>query len=411
MVQLSATGALDALLGPINRLLGSGTPGELETGIPGIGKIRGDQIRWFAEAVKVAKKYDLPETEFIRLLWGESKLDTNAYGNGGGLGQIMPETAAGYGYTQEQLRADPKLNLDLAGRLIQDNGRALGITSEDAQGFDKVAAAYYLGSGSIQEAIKKGGTNWLAEADKIAERYPQNGKIVTATQYLAKVGVGSGTPTRGGATVDSTGKYTVPPGTVPEPNYNDFLESAGGDHAIAAQGYYPALNAYNQIKRQHASDIGAYLEIVSAELTAEISAGNLDLNKATAEFNRRMDAFRYGGDLFEKLQPYTIREGSQYLPGHEPGGVFTQMGRPVLAANPTPIDPFAMAQNIINQTPSPMSIPTPSTAKLGAASTMFEQALIQARGGAPLGSPQTPNLGYGPDPRWGIATGNPITIS
>lgn len=74
---------------------------------------------------ETATKYGLPPEIFRKQLHRESYFDPNAISPVGavGVGQIMPSTAKSYGVEDVGKLKDPYFNIDLAGRIMQDNLR------------------------------------------------------------------------------------------------------------------------------------------------------------------------------------------------------------------------------------------------------------------------------------------------
>ncbi|MCA7922113.1 lytic transglycosylase domain-containing protein [Burkholderia cenocepacia] len=73
---------------------------------------------WILDA---AKREGVDPILLKRVISRESNFDPNAVSPAGatGLGQIMPATAAGYGYSKDQLK-DPKTSIDLAAKVLKD---------------------------------------------------------------------------------------------------------------------------------------------------------------------------------------------------------------------------------------------------------------------------------------------------
>lgn len=75
-----------------------------------------DMVRQSAQA------HGLDVSTFVKQLYTESRFNPNAVSPAGaiGIGQIMPSTAKGYNVNPAQLN-DPYTNIDLAGRIMEDN--------------------------------------------------------------------------------------------------------------------------------------------------------------------------------------------------------------------------------------------------------------------------------------------------
>ncbi len=113
--------------------------------------------------------------------------------------------------------------------------------------------------------------------------------------------------------------------------------------------------------RVQAQNLSTFIQGTIAELSTEIDAGRLQTEQALGEFNKRLDAFSTAGTQFVGIQPYTVTPGSKYLPGRQPGGVGERLGRPVQEADPVMFDPFAIAAELVAESPSLTDIGVPAT--------------------------------------------------
>ncbi|KKK87095.1 hypothetical protein LCGC14_2756650, partial [marine sediment metagenome] len=109
-----------------------------------------------------------------------------------------------------------------------------------------------------------------------------------------------------------------------------------------------------------ATNLSTFIQGTVSELQLEIDADRLDTEQALGEFNRRLDAFAEAGKQFQGLLPFTIPRGAEFAPGFGPGEIGEQLGIEPVKANPINIDPFQMAQDIVNQTPDLTGIGVPS---------------------------------------------------
>lgn len=123
----------------------------------------------------------------------------------------------------------------------------------------------------------------------------------------------------------------------------------------------------------HAQNLATFVNGTVAELELEIQAGQLETNQAIAEFDRRMDAFTEGGKQFQGILPYTIPIGAEYAPGFGPGEVGERLGIDPRRAEVVQFDPFAMAADIVAQTPTITDIGVPSGDALAEALAQAEQ--------------------------------------
>ena len=128
-----------------------------------------------------------------------------------------------------------------------------------------------------------------------------------------------------------------------------------------------------QRSQVQAQNLSTFIQGTIAELSAEIDAKRLSTEQALGEFNKRLDAFSEAGDQFIGIQPFTIAPGAKFFPGRGPGGIGEQLGQPVVKASPIDFDPFQMAQDIVDQSPSLTDIGVPS-------GTALDEAIAIAKG-------------------------------
>ena len=98
----------------------------------------------------------------------------------------------------------------------------------------------------------------------------------------------------------------------------------------------------------------------------------LSTEQALGEFNKRLDAFSEAGAQFKGIQPYTIPIGAEYVPGRQPGGIGEQLGIAPRKAEVIQFDPFAMANEIVNQSPNLTDIGVPEGDALAEAIAIAE---------------------------------------
>ena len=112
--------------------------------------------------------------------------------------------------------------------------------------------------------------------------------------------------------------------------------------------------------RVQAINLATYLDGVIESISQDIDARRLSTDQALSEFNRRLDAFTEAGKQFQGLQEFTVPRGSEFIPGFEPGGLAAKLGLQPQESNPVFIDPFAMAADIVHETPVLTDIGAPS---------------------------------------------------
>ena len=145
----------------------------------------------------------------------------------------------------------------------------------------------------------------------------------------------------------------------------------GAGFGEGATGPSAAELAIERSKVQ-ATNLASFLDATIAGISADIDARRLTSEQAIGEFNRRLDAFEAAGTEFRGIQPYTIPQGAEYIPGFGPEGPATRVGLQPVKASPTMYDPFGMAADIVATTPNIAAIGAPSTSAL-------QQAIEMAR--------------------------------
>ncbi len=122
-----------------------------------------------------------------------------------------------------------------------------------------------------------------------------------------------------------------------------------------------------------AQNLSTFISGTVSELQLEIDADRLNTEQAIGEFNRRLDAFSEAGAQFQGIQPYTIPIGAEFAPGFQPGGIGEELGIEPRRAEVIQFDPFAMANQIVAETPVLTDVGVPSGAAL-------DEAIKIARG-------------------------------
>lgn len=130
-----------------------------------------------------ARKYDIPEQWFEKLIQQESSFDPSALSPKGaiGLGQLMPATAKDLGLRvgSSQDRSEgsvwnPASNLNASARYLRqlyDRYAGMGIEKDEAWKF--AAGAYNAGMGNIQKAIDIVDTEESLEWEQVASVLPK----------------------------------------------------------------------------------------------------------------------------------------------------------------------------------------------------------------------------------------------
>ncbi len=169
------------------------------------------------------------------------------------------------------------------------------------------------------------------------------------------------------------GDFVIPPGSPPVPDrknypqgpigdmqfqeayygWTEIIYALGGgapdDDAGAGRGATGPTPEQLAIERSkvHAQNMATFLDATIADLDAEISADRLNLDQAQAEFDRRMDALAEGGKQMEGMWKWTSQPGAETI--HT--GLREKLGMEPWKSAAIPFDPYAMAWDIVEQTP------------------------------------------------------------
>lgn len=111
--------------------------------------------------------------------------------------------------------------------------------------------------------------------------------------------------------------------------------------------------------------LNASVDLIAAQLSGE----QIDVTKADMELRKRLGALEEAGRTYRELAPYALPEGTKWIPGGEPGGLYEQMGMGTMPTSLTRINPLAAALATLGRTPEM----GPTT------ETSFEAALAGAR--------------------------------
>ena len=108
-------------------------------------------------------------------------------------------------------------------------------------------------------------------------------------------------------------------------------------------------------RAQEFKERSARAQALIDEIEANVSAGRLSLDQAIAQFNRQLSTSRLAADIFSDLQQFSLPEGTEFIPGYEPGGVHEAIakqggfGFTPRRAQTTRVDPMAIAQRILSE--------------------------------------------------------------
>lgn len=329
------------------------------------GELNWEQIENMGRIVAAAKRFGVPEQVLLGVLWHEGKFRTNPGGNGGGLGQMLESTARGMSGNkigQKELIDNPELAAELSAKYLADEGEAFG------GDWEKAAAAYFGGRGTVQAAEQMGG-NWLANADQLMQKYNQG----SMSDYLASTNAFTSSSSTTGLKSKSSedilkevgwkgaGEAKVSKGYDPKvpPSIEDFqyIDETGAkvtDH----RAYYETLKSWQetrQLDREYnLGPVSQYVDDVISQLSAEIASGRLNLDKANSLFDARLKSYKtaiesYSSDAFK----YGTPAGASHVQGREPGGFWESRGLGSLPAQQSPVlDPMAEALSQYKQAKS-----------------------------------------------------------
>ena len=200
-------------------------------------------------------------------------------------------------------------------------------------------------------------------------------KDLGASASALEVGSGSITP-------PSTGSAGLPrePVDPQDPSFIDSLPFTPADFqkeiGFDAQGnsimgtdwsaFMQAAMNYGELTGLNGNDNADYIEAMIGEYSAAISGGQLKLNQAVQEFNKRLSALNEGNNMFAKMVGYAIPKGGDYpqadfyknLANGGPGGL---TGGPPTTQT---INPFAQAAATMEGIPNFMEMGVPEAPDL-----------------------------------------------
>lgn len=139
-----------------------------------------------ALATTYAQQAGINPTIFVNQIQQESGFNPNARSSAGALGiaQFMPSTAASIGLNP----LDPVASLKAAAQYDASNLKTYG------GDYPKMLAAYNCGGGCVNDAMQKGGANWLSLTPSETQNYV---KIILQGQQTITPTTGATKPTSG----------------------------------------------------------------------------------------------------------------------------------------------------------------------------------------------------------------------
>lgn len=345
---------------------------------PGFGFERFSQREKYEPAARAAaRKYGIPEEEFLRLItqesnWQEPVISGRIKSKAGAIGiaQFMPGTARDFGIDP----TDPYASLDAAAKMLRRDWDSLG-------SWDKAVAAYNWGIGNVQNAVKSLGEKWYSLAPAETVKFLQ---FINPTTELRSPSLSSQQQAGTQAPYDATRP----------PRPEDFGYTDENGNFVRDTSAY--LDAYDQwmtirIKEKQLADaedqgLSSYMDDVVNQLQLEISAGNLSVNKANTILQARTSSYQnalqaYSSEAFK----YGAPAGAQYVPGRAPGDyLVSKLGMSPLPAQQGVINPMQEAIDTLAQAQSTVgSIQVPTIPNL---------AGVRA-GGAPPSAQPAPSGG------------------
>ena len=221
-----------------------------------------------------------------------------------------------------------------------------------------------------------------------------------ASASALQVGSGSISP----PSVGSAGMVPKTPVDPQDPDYinslpftpADFQETDDfGNVRTNWAAYMQAAMAYGEMSGMNGQDNADYIEGMISEYSMAIAGGNLKLDQAVAEFNKRLGALQEGNNMFAKMVGYAIPKGGDYpqadfyknLANGGPGGL---TGGPPTTQT---INPFAQAAATMEGIPNFMDFGVPEVPDISG--LMQEHAASTASKGNPFLSALTESINKG----------------
>ena len=373
-------------------------------------KLNPEQSQNFYYASKAAQSQGIPEQLFIRILYGESGLRSRPGGNdnGGGVGQFTDIGAEDVGTTPATIRDNPQLNIQKAAQLVKNSITYMGLTEVDLNNPDihnRIAAAYYVGPGSVNKAQEfadqKGGI-WQDYIDSVSEK--DRAGQVSVFDYLKKTtggGYSGGSSKLGGSSSkqnqnSSTGYNAT--GGPPSPSDPQFyFTNADGTQSFDTALFSQAKILHNQaVESQRTSDFAGdsqYIDDVITEYGLNIEAGKTTVSQAIAGLNTRMSAYRTALDYqSSRAYGYGVAPDAKYIPGDEPGGYYSTIagkpeGMPLDRGSLTFMNPMAEALATNQQARETLNWKPPELSNITQKSGSIVDQLSTKNTATPSGNP------------------------
>lgn len=108
-----------------------------------------------------------------------------------------------------------------------------------------------------------------------------------------------------------------------------------------------------------------YMDLAIDLWATQLAGGQLEVAQANVELGKKLDALTQGRTMYQELVPYSLPEGTEFIPGGGPGGVYEKLGLGVMPAETTRMNPFALAMAMMGKTP-----------EMGAGPEMGEEGLL-----------------------------------
>lgn len=230
--------------------------------------------------------------------------------------------------------------------------------------------------------------------------FGSDGQFKDPSEYLSTVApqaVAEYNISKGGSPTPGVRKAQGPTNGLPSINDYYITDPETGETYFDAS-YWDDLKKAREIQEMEKGDginqLATYADAIIKQLSLEIDAGQLEVQKASEILRARVEGFKTAQDAYNGAAfKYGAPVGAKYIPGSEPGGyATTTLGLPSREANAIVNDPYKEALALYGDAQSRMgAVKTPSIPDISSMLRPGSQAVAGVGAGStPPAPPSTP---------------------